>query len=194
MTDVRHADWPECDASAAETSVVPMARPAARRGHPLGPLVSFVPLDGPIVGRLYAAGVTAAAVAVIAVAVRLSPSNQTMGTHTQLGLPPCGFVVMTGLPCPTCGMTTAFAHTFHGHLGLAVRDQLAGFVLAVLTAVAGLAALVATVTGWRPAINWYRVNPVYVIWIGCGLFVAAWAVKMVAALSSGDLNLDDDGR
>ena len=32
-----------------------------------------------------------------------------MGTHQQLGLPPCNFVTLTGYPCPACGMTTSFA-------------------------------------------------------------------------------------
>jgi hypothetical protein len=28
----------------------------------------------------------------------------------QLGLPPCGFLLFTGYPCPGCGLTTSFAH------------------------------------------------------------------------------------
>lgn len=48
--------------------------------------------------------------AVIATAARLTPNPSGMGTHTQLGLPPCGFLVLTGCPCPGCGLTTSFAH------------------------------------------------------------------------------------
>ena len=48
--------------------------------------------------------------AVIALAATLSPDPSGHGTHQQLGLPPCGFIYVTGYPCPGCGLTTAFAH------------------------------------------------------------------------------------
>lgn len=48
--------------------------------------------------------------AVMITAALLTPSAEGHGTHTQLGLPPCGFLVFTGYPCPGCGLTTAFAH------------------------------------------------------------------------------------
>jgi hypothetical protein len=48
--------------------------------------------------------------AVVITAAMLTPSAQGHGTHTQLGLPPCGFLVYTGYPCPGCGLTTSFAH------------------------------------------------------------------------------------
>ena len=43
-------------------------------------------------------------------AATLTPSGAGHGTHTQLGLPPCGFLVYTGYPCPGCGLTTSFSH------------------------------------------------------------------------------------
>lgn len=48
--------------------------------------------------------------AVVITAAMLTPSASGHGTHTQLGLPPCGFLVLTGYPCPGCGLTTSFAH------------------------------------------------------------------------------------
>ncbi len=48
--------------------------------------------------------------AVLLTARTLSPDPAGHGTHTQLGLPPCGFLVITGCPCPGCGLTTSFAH------------------------------------------------------------------------------------
>lgn len=48
--------------------------------------------------------------AVLLTARTLTPDPAGHGTHTQLGLPPCGFLVMTGCPCPGCGLTTSFAH------------------------------------------------------------------------------------
>ena len=50
-------------------------------------------------------------------------------------------VVVWGLPCPTCGMTTAFAHTVRGRWLAAARAQPAGFVAAIATALlAGVSA------------------------------------------------------
>lgn len=159
---------------------------AGRSVHPLGALASMVRLDTPIGGRLYAAGVVFAAAAVFVVAARLHPDGLTEGTHQQLGLPPCGFVVMAGLPCPTCGMTTAFAHTIRGHVRQAIQSQVAGFLLALGTLAAGIFGFYAVLTGRRPAVNWYRVNPLHVLWGTCGLFVAAWAVKILLVLLGAD--------
>lgn len=156
-----------------------MARPA---GHPLGPLVSWEPLEHPVWSRIYAGGVAVAAIALIVTAAWLTPDSHRMGTHQQLGLPPCGFVTMTGLPCPTCGMTTAFADTVRGRVVAAVQAQAAGFVLAVFTMVAGVLGSAAVVTGKRISVNWYRVNPIRLIWLVTLGFLLAWGLKIVLGL------------
>ena len=46
---------------------------------------------------------------------------RSMATHTQLGLPPCNMVVLTGKPCPSCGMTTAFSLLMHGDVANSFR-------------------------------------------------------------------------
>jgi hypothetical protein len=55
-----------------------------------------------------------------------------MATHTQMGLPPCNFVTLTGKPCPACGMTTSFALLAHGDVPNSLRANWAGTLLAVL--------------------------------------------------------------
>jgi hypothetical protein len=57
-----------------------------------------------------AVGMLAAACSVLAVALWLKPAACGYGTHTQLGLPPCNFLLVTHLPCPSCGLTTSFAY------------------------------------------------------------------------------------
>ena len=63
---------------------------------------------------------------------------RTMSTHTQLGMPPCNFVVLTGKPCPTCGMTTSFALLVRGD----VRASLAANWVGTVTALSWAAILV----------------------------------------------------
>lgn len=62
----------------------------------------------------------------------LTPSPSGVGTHEQLGLPPCGFLAVTGKPCPACGLTTAFAHLAHLELVASLRAHPVGLVLFAL--------------------------------------------------------------
>lgn len=61
----------------------------------------------------------------------------SMGTHQQLGLEACNMVVLTGKPCPACGMTTSFALLVHGDVANSWRANWVGTLfcgaIAVLT-------------------------------------------------------------
>lgn len=59
--------------------------------------------------RIAAAVVAVGILAVLVTAASLTPSDRGLGTHKQLGLSECSWIVSMGKPCPTCGMTTAFA-------------------------------------------------------------------------------------
>ena len=61
-------------------------------------------------------------------------SPRSMSTHTQLGLPPCNFSVMTGKPCPSCGMTTSFALLVRGDIGASLQANWVGTLLAIFWA------------------------------------------------------------
>jgi hypothetical protein len=113
----------------ADPQDLPVARPAAPRGVPRTRLVV----------RLGLLTVAALLAGVFAVARWLDPYDadgqpRTMATHTQLGMPPCGFVVATGKPCPACGMTTSFALLVRGDVGASLRANWAGTAVAVLWA------------------------------------------------------------
>ena len=60
--------------------------------------------------RLRAGLVALGSLAVLGIAAGLEASDEGIGTHTQLGMPPCMFREATGYPCMTCGMTTSFSH------------------------------------------------------------------------------------
>lgn len=132
--------------------------------------------------RLWAVGVGVVACALLATAAWLTPDPSGLGTHRQLGLPPCNMVLLTGLPCPTCGMTTAFAHMVRGRLISAVVVQPAGAVLALGVMAAAVASWGMAITGWgwcppRDTASWFR------LFIGFGVIAAlSWAYKIMAVV------------
>jgi len=75
--------------------------------------------------------------ALLATAAWLTPSPRGLGTHQQLGLPPCTIVAWFGIRCPSCGMTTAWAHLLRGQVVSALRANAGGAMLALAAAVCG---------------------------------------------------------
>ena len=69
--------------------------------------------------------------AVLGVARWLEPDPRGYGTHTQLGLYPCMFFKVTGQPCPSCGMTTAFAWFVRGRFDRSWQANPVGSLLAL---------------------------------------------------------------
>lgn len=84
----------------------------------------------------------------------LKPNPSGIGTHRQLGLPPCTFEAWFGMRCPTCGMTTSWAHFTRGSWGAAWGANPGGFFLAVASVIAACwAAIVATFGIYRPIVS-----------------------------------------
>ncbi|NNJ27795.1 DUF2752 domain-containing protein [Alienimonas chondri] len=83
-------------------------------------------------GRATAAVVAAGLVVGFSIAAYLTPSSAGLGTHQQLGLPPCTVRVLTGHPCPACGMTTSFSHFVRGQWGGSLSANSGGFLLALM--------------------------------------------------------------
>ena len=115
----------------------------------------------------------------LVVGAGLTPAGDGHGTHTQMGLPSCSWVVAFDKPCPTCGMTTAVTHAAHGDLAGSLLTQPAGAVFAVLAAMAfwcGLHGLVAGADTVKLAGGFFRGRT---WWAIGGILLAAWAYKMV---------------
>jgi hypothetical protein len=98
------------------------------------PLDVIPVLSGWVRGTLV--GVAVGLVAVFAMAIWINPYGPDgqplrMASHTQLGLLPCTFYVLTKLPCPSCGMTTSFALLMRGDLLNSLRANAVGTLLAV---------------------------------------------------------------
>lgn len=129
--------------------------------------------------RVWSGLMAAASVAPLTVGAWLTPNRVGHGTHTQLGLPPCGWVVAFGRPCPTCGMTTAFTHAAHGRLDLALVAQPAGMVLSVLAAALFWVGLHTAVTGSRVApmlVGGLRGR--HAVWL-VGIILAGWGATVM---------------
>lgn len=107
----------------------------------------------------------------------VSPSGEGHGSHTQLGLAPCGWAVGFDVPCPTCGMTTSFSHAAHGNLLDSIRTQPAGAAGSVLAAMLLWGGLWTALAGTRlSAIARLGLNA-RVVWAGLALLALGWGYK-----------------
>lgn len=129
--------------------------------------------------RFGAALLALALLALLAVAAWVPPSPAGHGSHTALGMPPCGWVIAFGKPCPTCGMTTAFAHAARLDLWESAKTQPMGFLLAMMAATAFWPAALVAATGSRAGSIYARMFTPRVLWTLVGLGLAAWAYKFV---------------
>jgi hypothetical protein len=128
--------------------------------------------------RLTAAALAVGLLTLLAVAAVLKPDPRGLGTHQQFGLPPCTFRFLFGRPCPTCGMTTAWAHLVRGQLIAALRANAGGTLLAAL-AVVNVPWLVVSAArgrwlGWVP-------RSIAVAWVGSAILLVTlidWIVRL----------------
>ncbi|MEM1445906.1 MAG: DUF2752 domain-containing protein [Planctomycetota bacterium] len=132
--------------------------------------------------RTVSLAVMAAGIAVLAVAAWLDANPRGLGTHTQLGWAPCGFESRTGLPCATCGMTTATTLAANGQLLSSLRVQPGGFLFALS---AGLTVIIGGWSAWTgrslKPIALALVKPKALISIGV-VILLAWSYRVADAL------------
>ncbi len=155
-----------------------------------------LPLALPVMGnwvRGALVGVALGLAAVFVTACRLNPYHEDgtprrMETHRQLNLPPCSFKVATGMPCPSCGMTTSFALLMHGDAINSLRANAVGTLLAVF----GLVVMpwsVASVVVRRPLFlrSLERAFTVVILTF-LSLMILRWVIVLVVGWWSGTLN------
>lgn len=120
----------------------------------------------------------------LVLAATLTPSGAGMGTHTQLGLPDCGFKVVTGLPCATCGCTTAFAYAADGSILHSFVTQPFGAVLAVVLAMATWVGVWGVWSGMpvAPVFSALSQRRLIIAWVV--LLFAAWGYKAAVVWAS----------
>ena len=114
----------------------------------------------------------------------LTPSPNGIETHTQMHLPPCGFYRLTGVPCMTCGCTTAVTHVAHGQFLQAIITQPFGAAVGFLALILLALGPIGVITGrWMGpstfAMGYYWQK---ILYGSLGLLFAAWAYKVVMVL------------
>jgi hypothetical protein len=117
----------------------------------------------------------------LATAAVIEPDARGFGTHTQLGFPPCGFLTLTGLPCPGCGLTTAFAHGIRGQWSLAASANPLGLALFFVVCASIPLGILAAVRSWSldVLIERFALNRWALAVAGCA--VAVWVVRLAEA-------------
>ena len=137
--------------------------------------------------RRLAAGFALLGVVVFALAAILNPYDEaglprTHGTHRQLGLPACTLKALTGISCPSCGMTTTFSLLMHGDPAAAWRTNWAGCVVAAL-AMAGTIWFLAVAAGLPP--GRFTADEVLKVmaFTGLGTAVIRWLVTLGCGLA-----------
>lgn len=109
----------------------------------------------------------------------LEPDPRGFGTHQRMGFPPCTFLTMTGLPCPSCGMTTCFAHFTRGQLRQAFAANPPGVLVAILSAIQIPWCLWSAVSGRLWGVNRPGDFALWVMIVVGGICLAYWIVKIV---------------
>ena len=117
-------------------------------------------------------------VSLLAVARTLEPSTEGLGTHTQLGLPPCFSVAMYASRCPACGMTTSWSLLTRGRWGEAMHANLGGSLLAIIA----LAYLPPTCyflfLGRTSHRGWLSLSLAIALFIALASAIGQWAFKL----------------
>ena len=106
--------------------------------------------DGPIApwaDRVFAAAVAVAASIAFATLARIAPDPRGHGTHEQLGLDAWGWPRSYGIPCPTCGCTTAACLLVHGRVLDAFVTQPFGAAFAAVGTLVGVHATLCLLRG-----------------------------------------------
>ena len=132
--------------------------------------------------RREAVGAILGAGAVLVVAKLLNPDPSGLGTHEHLFLLPCLFKILTGLPCPFCGMTTAFAYMADGAVHQALAVHILGPVAYLAIGAILVAGLIGVARDRRPLPQW-----MFSQWAGRTMLLillGGWVVNLIRFLGT----------
>ena len=123
------------------------------------------------------------AAALLLIARLLRPSADGVGTHRQLGLPPCAFLHFTGIPCPSCGLTTSVAHAARFHFYQSLTTQPFGLVVFI----SAVLSIPLSIYFIRRRVSWSTLDGLrgknLVIYMLIALFILCWLYKIAVMKS-----------
>lgn len=129
-----------------------------------------------IIGAIVALGCGA----ILFIGAWMTPAEHGLGTHQQLNMPPCGWILLMDIPCPTCGMTTAVTNAAHGHLLKSFLTQPAGFLFALATTMALFIGIYTAATGSRVAVVLGSMWTRRTTWWLIGIVALSWLYKIAS--------------
>ena len=121
--------------------------------------------------------------AILIVAHLLLPDPTGYGTHEQMFILPCIFRWATGLPCPFCGMTTAFALMARGEWAAAFGIHVLGPAAYLVVGGVLLAGVIGLLRNRRALPQWLfgqRAGRVILL-----IILLGWAVNLGRVLLRG---------
>ncbi len=131
----------------------------------------------PATDRFVALVAIAITVLIVWLLLGVDPDARGHGTHEQLGMARCAWPSQYGIPCPTCGCTTAAAHLVHLSPWRAFVTQPFGALLALLGIAFGGLALHSLVRG-RSLVERISMWPYpKMLLIGVAVFLLSWLYK-----------------
>jgi hypothetical protein len=112
----------------------------------------------------------------LVIATRLEPAKAGLGTHHQLGLPACTVRLIWGVRCPSCGMTTSWAHLVRGQIGDSLRCNAGGTGLGIVALTSAMVLGGHAIIGRVPTRAW-AIALTWSVAISIGLAVADWVCR-----------------
>jgi hypothetical protein len=102
-----------------------------------------------------------------------------MASHQTLGLPACRFQELTGMPCPSCGMTTSFALLVRGDWLNSLRANWVGTGLAVFCLLFIPWSVLCTVRGRFVWVRNVEAALAFLVGLFTVLMLGRWAVVLL---------------
>ena len=123
--------------------------------------------------------------AILAVGLSLTARSKGDGTHVQMGLPACRSMVVDGVPCPTCGLTTSVTAAAHGDFAASARANVFGTMLFFAIVLSGTIGILQALSGRDILGRIFRRR----WWFFSGILVtgilAGWAIKLAVGYNTG---------